>query len=168
MLLYHQSAAMTAAVIRAQSVLSSCLHQHVMPKNDSNILCYLYIHMSLDLCRDGPRTCGSGAAGCTLGVYLLNRILSPKSSSLNMLVRYDAPCWSDLSILVQLEEPCCPCTYSNATAVALCKLNHLGQHALVVHAYTHIHARTPARTHAHMHALMCSALQRAASQQGLD
>ncbi len=61
------------------------------------------------------------------------------TSSLSMLVRYGASCWSDFHDLGLLKEPCCHCTCCTATAVAPCKLNHLGQHALVLHNHTYIH-----------------------------
>ena len=120
-------------------------------KHHSTVRCCLCI-----TCRGGPRTCGSGAVGCTLGACLPKKILSLKSSSLNMLVRYGTPCWSDRIIHYVgqvwhgapcltssfgslLEEPCCPCTCPTATAVALCKLIQLGQHVLVMHNHTYIH-----------------------------
>ena len=72
-------------------------------------------------------------------------------------------------IRVLLEEPCCPCSCSTVSAMALCNLNHLCQHAQVKHVRTYKHTdrqtyiQTP--THARTHGHMCTAAQCAASQQ---
>ena len=98
MLLYHQSAVTTTPRHQGTIVRSSYCHLTVILLASAccaRTIIQIRNATCVFTCRGGPRTCGSGEVGCTLGACLPNRILSLKNSSLSMLVRYGAPCWSD-------------------------------------------------------------------------
>ena len=136
-------------------VLSSCLHQHVVPETSFKYAMPLvYSHAGAD---PGPAVRAKSGARlgpvCQTG-YRAWRI-------------HHWVCWSGMvlpvgltgMIWVLLEEPCCPCSCFTASAMALCNLNHLCQYAQVMHVRTYrqtdIHTDTYTRTHTRAH-VQCS------------
>ena len=114
-------------------------------------------------CRGGPRTCGLGEVGCTLGACLPNRISSLKNSSLSMLVRYGAPCWSDchdlgpagramLSLLMLYCLSYGP--VQSQPSLSACSVYARSHIQTDRHTYRHLHTHAHTRTCAVQHSVL--------------